>query len=1672
MAMASNDTYIYKVDVQGVEEAKRKLDNFYNYIEDGRDVDLLDFRNTLKSIQKIKDEYAKVFKQSPNSDLAKSLGAEIDKVAHKFRNTRFSFEGGEVGFGLDAALEKFAKNINPVMVDIENRFGKAHEKLRSLANQMSNMGSSDYFDVGTMQQYLSLLDQALAAQKEMDKWSNRELKVDDYPTAMSTRSLQSSQQSVWRDLEEMREYNLELRHLAQERRDIISDTEEYMYWDDDDLDRAKRHSSDYDRYQDDISELQRYISEKENLLQRLKDNEYTLFSSDDNFDGYVERVRGQLETYKKYLSDLESFRNGGGDTPTGTPIGDLKPLVKTLEEIRDKIGEISTAFKPLTDAMADGSSAFTKMLTSSADEVDGLIAKFTELLGLVDSINNKEFNMTNVISSGNNQGNDIEQIRAFRQEAKEVFKQVEDLYTESIETSKRIKGTPDGLSAFLDFSSTMADFDMSDLAKRIKSRSAASLGIVIDELNEWKRILLQFNNLRNNVDAGSFDVSRYNSTSSKVSITTKSSENDTSSAADTARIDDNTILDKIKDLSTRVQEELVSVRSKIEETFNLATLDPKLFDITNITQSIYSQFEELQKNIANLKFTIEATPTVVDNGAAATADAIDDEIEKAKEAKPAFSDAAKAKRDFADANKEAAKTADTTTPKLETEGEAAEDVGNKIEQAAGKIVEANDKFDKIKYTNTIDENGIPKPSSKVTIGTDKKENAYETTSTFSTYDDETGRYIEKTEIIIKDFKKRASELKKETAKIELAKKTVAKFLSQFNNKTAGHGSDIAGYTELENFEIKNLDHIEEAMQKMIDLDTKYNELTRNFRKGTKSMNPFVNAFNSMDEMRNKVRSTQLDFENLKSPTDTLKAQVEGLPELLQNLDDALTPDENGAINIEKIAKAYGNLNEAIKQANSSIGLQRKEERSKATTTTAEEKRVKSLYELYDKQAQSATKIHEYRNQLNSGNLGKEEARLVAAQLIQEKEQLALIQRQIKSYGDLYNAKELVATITHKLYMAELQRNAEEENQSVKAKEKELNELYKERSATITRIIQLNKKLGALKTDKAKDRAREEFESEKKKLALIDEEINQYGELANKQKLQKQDKRLKDNQVDTEISAEQKKDVDAVNKALQRRKEIHTEIAKLQKQMDAADGEQELSAIQKEIDALKVLEATYTRILNSYKDNALQSMVTAQDNEFREQDAKSKRQKRIQTAADADAVNLASQKQDYEDILSLVNQLFDAQTALHKINVDQSGKVHTAEREKEIERVKELSGLLKEVYGIDIKNLYGSLTKSDLLTQEQKNKLLEQEREYRRDIINLTAKASDNAATRQNKANQNYGKSIYNSANRKYEKIVGQMGTLEITNPQVLAQFDSYKQKIQELEQLRNRFANDPNAKNDPVLVAQFQKVAREADNAYKEIKEVLDVSEQLQNISASEQILPTTSLYEVAGTDNQSKIQNYINTIKDGKVQIKRWNADHTTAYITIDRGRGIIDEATVAIDKSTQSLGAYRTATENVGTAWERLKAGVGKKFKEVLNYALGGASMYAAFNKIRQGVTYVKEIDLALTELKKVTDETDATYKKFLKTASKTAAKVGSTVKDVVSSTADWARLGYSIAEATQLAESTQILMNVSEFTDVSAATDSLISSIQGFKYTAEESMGVVDILNTIGKRNCRCA
>lgn len=336
-------------------------------------------------------------------------------------------------------------------------------------------------------------------------------------------------------------------------------------------------------------------------------------------------------------------------------------------------------------------------------------------------------------------------------------------------------------------------------------------------------------------------------------------------------------------------------------------------------------------------------------------------------------------------------------------------------------------------------------------------------------------------------------------------------------------------------------------------------------------------------------------------------------------------------------------------------------------------------------------------------------------------------------------------------------------------------------------------------------------------------------------------------------------------------------------------------------------------------------------------------------------------------------------------------------------------------------------------------------------------------------NLKYGKTTANSTRRKFDATEGAVDALGVTNPKILAKLDAYKEKVAEVEKLRERFASDHNAAEDTGLVKQFQKAAYEAENIRRGIKAVIDEEQKMMQLSAEQGFDPVE-----LNTDQLSNLENemiaHAKATAQGRMEIKGWNDDHTKMYYTVTNSKGVVEEMTMALGQGRNMMYQYRTATKETGTLMQQVFKGIKVKAKELLSFVIGGGSIYKAIAMLRQGIQYVREIDLALTELKKVTDETEESYDKFLETAAKTAEKVGSTIQKVVSSTADWARLGYSMKEAAEFAESTQILMNVSEFTDVSQATDTLISAVQAFGYTAETSMDVVDLLNTIGKQNCR--
>ena len=189
----------------------------------------------------------------------------------------------------------------------------------------------------------------------------------------------------------------------------------------------------------------------------------------------------------------------------------------------------------------------------------------------------------------------------------------------------------------------------------------------------------------------------------------------------------------------------------------------------------------------------------------------------------------------------------------------------------------------------------------------------------------------------------------------------------------------------------------------------------------------------------------------------------------------------------------------------------------------------------------------------------------------------------------------------------------------------------------------------------------------------------------------------------------------------------------------------------------------------------------------------------------------------------------------------------------------------------------------------------------------------------------------------------------------------------------------------------------------------------------------------------------------------------------TMRTGKKTVQDMTASLNPLTHELTIQSGAVREVDTGWGKFFHGLKSKWTSIIQYMASITQITDMIRYVRTGVQYVREIDSALTELKKVTDETDASYAKFLQDMSKTGSVIGATVKDLTSSAADWARLGYNIQEAGELAKNTSILMNVSEFEDVNKATDTLISALQAFKKEGQDvgqfSMEIIDKYNEVG-------
>jgi len=260
----------------------------------------------------------------------------------------------------------------------------------------------------------------------------------------------------------------------------------------------------------------------------------------------------------------------------------------------------------------------------------------------------------------------------------------------------------------------------------------------------------------------------------------------------------------------------------------------------------------------------------------------------------------------------------------------------------------------------------------------------------------------------------------------------------------------------------------------------------------------------------------------------------------------------------------------------------------------------------------------------------------------------------------------------------------------------------------------------------------------------------------------------------------------------------------------------------------------------------------------------------------------------------------------------------------------------------------------------------------------------------------------------------------------------------------------------------------EADKAYKQMLKMQDGIDSKTLIRKG-----TVDTNGNVYTQAKQQIEDYAQTIPNATVKIGALNEQTGKLPFTINVANKEMRKCEAQISSLTgqmtiqeKSISQIKAGVHQASGAYDQFKTSVSSVGKQLMSAAIGYNVFYKALSMFRTGVGYVKEIDLAMTELKKVTDETAATYDKFLDNAYKSAGGVGATVSEFTEASANFARLGYDLDQSSSMAQTAIVYKNVADgLNNIDDATESIVSTMKAFNIEAEDTMSIADKFNEIG-------
>lgn len=160
-----------------------------------------------------------------------------------------------------------------------------------------------------------------------------------------------------------------------------------------------------------------------------------------------------------------------------------------------------------------------------------------------------------------------------------------------------------------------------------------------------------------------------------------------------------------------------------------------------------------------------------------------------------------------------------------------------------------------------------------------------------------------------------------------------------------------------------------------------------------------------------------------------------------------------------------------------------------------------------------------------------------------------------------------------------------------------------------------------------------------------------------------------------------------------------------------------------------------------------------------------------------------------------------------------------------------------------------------------------------------------------------------------------------------------------------------------------------------------------------------------------------------------------------------------------------FQQACREAGHETKSLAEKIGDLVSKHLTSVLLTAGTTIITKGLQEVYNNVVKIDSAMTELRKVTNETSAGYERFTKRAATTSRELGANISSYINAVADWSRLGYDLVDAEELARVSTLFRNVGDgIGTIENASSYMVSILNGFQLAADDAQHIIDVINEV--------